>query len=126
MPANESSSEVFERLKAILQEHAPQLTVMNDEPRFYLLRTKVLARRKLGHAFGAVMAIASVVKFNLGALVWYHDLREQESPELRKHTRDFTNFDFQASGDDLTDDLLTELAGLTKTCLERMMKDRRA
>ena len=54
--------------------------------------------------------------------------REQESPELRKHMQDLTSFEFQASSDDLTDPGapgLTELAGLAKTCLDRMKQDRR-
>ena len=126
MPANESSSEVFGKLKAILQEYAQQLTVANDEPIFYLLRTKVFFRKKIGYVFGGVSAIGGGVKLMLSGLAGHDDVREQVSPELRKHTQDFPNVEFQASGADLTDDLLTELASLAKTCLDRLKQDRRA
>ncbi len=126
MPASASGSEAFDKLKAVLQEHAPALKVAKDEPRFYMLHGKVIVRRKKGHLFGAVLAMDDIVKFYLTELIWHHDLRGQISPELLKHDQNITCFVFQANGADLTDSLLTELAGLVKTCLDRMKQQGRA
>ena len=126
MPANETSSEVFGRLRAILQELAPQLAVTKDEPRFYWMHTKPPGRREKPYIFGAVLAMDDGVKIHLPMLRSYPDLREQVSPELRRYTPDQTIFIFPASGADLTDVLLAELAGLAKTCLDRLKQDRRA
>ncbi len=126
MPASESGSEAFDKLKAILKEHAPQLTVRNDEPRFYLLRSHLNPRRKKGDQFAAVVVDGNLVRYYLTALFPFHDLRQQISPELNKHVVNGTCFDFQLNGSDLTDDLVTELAGLTKNCLDRMLPQPRA
>ncbi len=126
MSASATGSKAFDKLKAILQEHAPQLKVANDEPRFYMLHTNVIFRRKKLHHFGVVLVTDEVVRLTLSGLFRYHDLREQMSAELREHDRDGTCFVFQANGAELTDSLLTELAGLVKAYFDRMKQQGRA
>jgi hypothetical protein len=116
MSFEKSAGAVFERLRAVLREHAPGLVVKADEPGNYYLNVPAGATQKKELFFGAAQVKKSYVSYHLMPVYMYPDLLDDVSPELRARMQGKSCFNFRT----LDDDQLRELAGLTSRSLERL------
>ena len=112
--ANTDFTEIFNSLKAILQNYEKELVVVKDEPNNYYLDTKYTAPNKKPLFFGAVKIMSKTVNFYLMPVYIKPELLEGMSPELKKRMQGKSCFNFKK----LDEELLSELEALTERGLE--------
>jgi hypothetical protein len=110
MPTEKDFPATFERLKAILKEHEPSLTVKVDTAENYYLDGPYSEKFKKEIFFGAVQIKKNYVSYHLMAVYAFPDLLEGMSPELKKRMQGKSCFNF-TSVDEAT---FTELSQLTR------------
>ena len=106
---------IFARLKAILQEYEPALSVKSDEPGNYSLNTPFSETYQKEIYFGSVQIKKDQVSFYLMPIYWYPDLLDDISPALKARLDGKSSFRFEASDEDT----FAELARLTMRGAER-------
>lgn len=107
---------VFERLKALLEEHEPALVVTDDGPESYSLDAPRAGGYKKPHFFGAVHVKKRYVSYHLTPVYMFPEMLEGLSPGLRARMQGKSCFNFRAL---LGDEQLRELGRLTEEGLER-------
>ncbi|MBM3127456.1 MAG: hypothetical protein FJ009_02330 [Chloroflexi bacterium] len=109
----------FVRLKKILQKHAKQLTVTADTPDAYYLDAAYSEKFKRQMFFGAAQIKKRYVSFYLMPVYAFPDLLKGISPALKKRMQGKSCFNFT----EIDDEMLAELAALTKRGFERFKKE---
>jgi len=112
---NERFGEVFARLKAVMQAHAGEMRVEQDQPGIYLLIGPYMPRYKKELWFGKVEAGKSYVSYHLMPVYMFPDLLDGVSAALRKRMQGKSCFNFTA----VNETLFAELAELTRLGVER-------
>jgi len=110
MPDKNDFTEVFRRLKAILQPYAKDMDVAQDTPNGYLLNTRHIMKNKQPLSFGGVRLGKNYVSFYLMSVYVSPQEMKKLSSELKKRMQGKSCFNFK-SVDEL---LFRELAKLTK------------
>jgi hypothetical protein len=123
MPDQARFEQVFAQLRRILQQYAPQLRVGADGPASYSLDAPPSPRYPKGMFFGAVAVQKRYVSFYLMPVYMFADLLAGVSDPLRKRKQGKSCFNFTAP---LPDDLLSELAELTRAGYERYRREQLA
>jgi len=108
-------SDVFARLKPILQNYEPLLVVKTDEPTHYYLDTPYSEAYQKNIFFGAVQIKKNYVSFYLMPVYWYPDLLDGISPQLKSRMQGKSCFNFTS----VNEDVFQELAGLTEKSVQR-------
>lgn len=111
---------VFERLKSILKQFGPDLTVTSDTPEIYYLDGPYSPKFKRNLFFGSVQIKKNYVSYYLMPVYVFPDLLEAISPALRKRMQGKSCFNFTSIDEDLT----AELAELTRIGFERFRQER--
>lgn len=110
---NDEFVAVYARLRRLMLEGAPGMTVNKDKPDSLELRTPTLdPKTKQPGWFGTVTIKKTYVAYHLMPLYYHPDLAAKLSPELAKRKQGKTCFNFTRS----EDALFKELARLTKAC----------
>jgi hypothetical protein len=105
----------FARLKKILQKHAKHLTVTADTPGAYYLDAAYSEKFRRQMFFGAAQIKKRYVSFYLMPVYAFPDLLKGISPALKKRMQGKSCFNFT----EIDDEMLAELAALTKRGFER-------
>ena len=106
---------VFQKLKAILQPYAPNLTITADSAEAYSLDGPYSEKWKKVIFFGSVQVKKNYVSFYLMPVYMFPKLLADISPELKKHMQGKSCFNFKK----VEPDLFEELAELTRRGVER-------
>lgn len=109
MPDSDAFEESFQRLRAVLQRHADDLVVTQDQPVLYYLDTAHIMKNKKPLYFGSVQIRKRYVSYHLMPVYVFPDLLEPVSPTLMKRMQGKSCFNFTA----ITDDHLAEIEQLT-------------
>lgn len=118
-PASSADLEaVFSRLKGLLSQHAPRLTVVHEKPDIYYLNSSKPFKGK-DLFFGAVQVKKSYVSFHLFPLYLHPELKDGLSPELKKRMQGKTCFNFTR----VEEPLLDELVALTRRGFDTFAKE---
>lgn len=106
-------AEVYARLRQIMLDAAPDMTINRDEPGALELRTACIDP-KTGQPgwFGTVTIKRAYVAFHLMPLYAAPDLASAVSPALAKRKQGKTCFNFKK----IDEDLFKELSALTHRC----------
>jgi hypothetical protein len=105
--------EVYARLREIMLEAAPGMTINRDEPGALELRTPDIdPKTKQPGWFGTVTIKKGYVAFHLMPLYLAPHLASEISPALAKRRQGKTCFNFKK----IDDVLLEELSGLARRC----------
>ena len=110
---------VFDRLKQMLEEYAPLLTVKVNGPTEYSLDASYSEKYARDLFFGAVKIQKRYVSYYLFPVYMFPDLLEGISPGLKKHMQGKSCFNFNA----IDEILFTELSSLTRSCFERFQQE---
>ena len=106
-------ADVYARLRSIMLEAAPAMTINRDEPGALELRTpEIDPKTKQPGWFGTVTTKKSYVAFHLMPLYTAPDLAEEISPALGKRKQGKTCFNFKK----IDDVLFEELSALARRC----------
>ena len=104
----------FEALKSVLAKHAPNLTVVHDEPGHYYLDAGYDERWKKNICFGAVKICKNYVSLYLMAVYGHPALLDGMTEDLKKRMQGKSCFNFKS----ITSAQLKELKALTKRAFE--------
>jgi len=110
MPDKADFAATFQRLKAILEPHAPKMIVVHDTDKDYYLDTPYVMKNKQRVFFAAVRSGKAYVSFHLMPGYAFPDLLSKISPGLKKHMQGKSCFNFKS----VDDKLFKELAALTR------------
>jgi hypothetical protein len=116
MPKTEQFPLIFERLKAILQVHEPNLRVLVDREGKYELIGMYSQKIKKDIWYGKVEIGKNYVSFHLMPVYMFPDLLKGISEDLRKHMQGKGCFNFTH----IDDGLFEEMEGLTMRSIERV------
>ncbi len=119
MPANSAPLDfdaVFDRLRAVLARHAPDMIVVHDTPGNYYLDTPINGPNKKPLFFGAVQIKKNYVSYHLMPVYMYPDLLDGLSDNLKKRMQGKSCFNFKR----VDEPLLDELSALTDLGFERI------
>lgn len=108
-------SDVFARLKPILQNYEPLLVIKTDDPDHYYLDTPYSETYQKHIFFGSVQIKKNYVSFHLMPVYWYPDLLDSISPQLKSRMQGKSCFNFTS----VNEDVFQELAGLTERSVQR-------
>jgi len=108
MERKKEFTEVFRKLKAILQPYAKDMEVVQDDANGYFLNTHHLMKNKRPLCFGGARVGKNYVSFYLMS-VYVTDV-EMTSSELKKRMQGKSCFNFKT----VDESLFRELAKLTK------------
>ena len=109
----ENFEPIFARLRGIMLEAAPGMTIAKDKPGALELRTpKIDPKTKQPGWYGSIMIKKTYVAYHLMPLYYHPDLAAKLSPELAQRRQGKTCFNFTRTDDAL----FKELARLTKGC----------
>lgn len=108
-------SEVFQRLKGLLQPYAARLVVKSDAADTYYLETEYSKKWKKPLFFGSVQIKKNYVSFYLMPVYMYPDLLDGVSDVLRKRMQGKSCFNFTRI-DEIT---FAELAELVNKSMRR-------
>ena len=86
---------VFQKLKAILQPYAPNLTITADSAEAYSLDGPYSEKWKKVIFFGSVQVKKNYVSFYLMPVYMFPKLLADISPELKKHMQGKSCFNFK-------------------------------
>lgn len=99
-------ADLYERLRAIMLEAAPSMTISRDEPGALELRTpRIDPKTKQPGWFGTVTSGKSYVAFHLVPLYTNATLADDITPALAKRRQGKTCFNFKRADDTLFDEL---------------------
>lgn len=108
-------AEVYARLRQIMLEAAPGMTINRDEPGALELRTAGIDPKTKQHGwFGTVTIKKAYVAFHLMPLYTAPDLASAVSPALAKRKQGKTCFNFKK----IDEDLFEELRALAHRCAD--------
>lgn len=110
MPDKNEFTEIFRRLKAILQPYAKSMDVAQDTPSGYTLNTRHIMKNKQPLCFGGVRLGKSYVSFYLMSVYVSPQEMKGMSPELKKRMQGKSCFNFKS----VDEKLCRELARLTR------------
>lgn len=110
---------VYASLHAILKKHERMLRVLKDGPGGYELAAGYSEKYNRDVWFGGIRTGKSYVSFYLMPLHMHPELLKKTTPELKKRMQGKSCFNFKR----VEPELLRELAGLTKSCVERFKKE---
>ncbi|HML24094.1 MAG TPA: hypothetical protein PKD09_20730 [Aggregatilinea sp.] len=110
---------IFDRLKALLTRHAPDLVVVHDAPGNYYLDTTVKGPNKKPLFFGAVQIKKNYVSYHLMPIYMYPDLLDGHSEELKKRMQGKSCFNFK----NVDEPLLAELSTLTEQAYDWLARE---
>ena len=110
---------IFDRLKAILNPYAGQLTLTADTAQSYSIDGPFSRKYKKVLFFGAAQIKKNYVSFYLMPVYMYPDLLKDISPELKRHMQGKSCFNFKK----VDETLFTELAELTHKSFEHFQKE---
>lgn len=111
---------VFQKLKAILQPYAPNLTITADSAEAYSLDGPYSEKWKKVIFFGSVQVKKNYVSFYLMPVYMFPKLLADISPELKKHMQGKSCFNFKK----VEPDLFEELTELTRQGVERFKQEK--
>ena len=106
---------IFEQLKSILEPYAKNLTITADTSTAYSLDGPYSEKYKKAIFFGAAQIKKNYVSFYLMPVYMFPELLNGMSPELKKHMRGKSCFNFKK----VEPELLKELTKLTRLGVER-------
>lgn len=115
MTVQQSKSNVFAHLKALLVDYAPQLLCTQDDAENYSLNTHHIMKNKQPLFFGAVQIKKRYVSYHLMPVYVYPALLDTLSPELKARMQGKSCFNFTR----VDDALFQQLGVLTKAGFER-------
>src|SRR6185503_20687781 len=115
MERKKEFTEVFRRLKAILQPYAKDMEVHQDEANGYFLNTQHVMKNKRPLCFGGVRVGKNYVSFYLMPVYMADVEMKTASPELKKRMQGKSCFNFKT----VDEKLFRELAKLTKSGASR-------
>jgi hypothetical protein len=118
MPDPQEFQLIFDRLRAILQEHEPSLKLVDNGETGYSLDTTIPYKGK-PMFFGAVRQGKQYVSFHLMPVYVFPELLAGISPALKKRMQGKSCFNFRHTDEDL----FAELSALAQTGLERFRKE---
>ncbi|WP_119071841.1 hypothetical protein [Aggregatilinea lenta] len=121
MPANSALDfdAVFNRLRAVLARHAPDMVVVHDTPGNYYLDTPINGPNKKPLFFGAVQIKKNYVSYHLMPVYMYPDLLDGLSNNLKKRMQGKSCFNFK----NVDEPLLAELSTLTEQAYDRLARE---
>jgi hypothetical protein len=110
----ENFEPIFARLRGIMLEAAPGMTIAKDKPGALELRTpKIDPKTKQPGWYGSIMIKKTYVAYHLMPLYYHPELAEGISPALTKRKQGKTCFNFARSDEAL----FAELAKLSEACV---------
>lgn len=109
------SDKIFAALKSILENYAPDLTLLHNTNDNYYLNTPTTDNKTKPEFFGAVQIKKSYVSFHLMPVYYYPGLLNNISDELKKRMQGKSCFNFK----DPDEKLFLELNSLTKSSFEK-------
>jgi hypothetical protein len=119
MPAQNDFPVVFEELKKILKPYASKLTVTTDTSSAYSLDGPYSEKWKKVIYFGGAQVRKNYVSFYLMPVYMFPELLKDVSPDLKKHMRGKSCFNFKK----VEPDLFKELEALTYKGVEKFRKE---
>ncbi len=120
MPKSENFQAAFKRLKALLKEYEKRLVLKTNGAENYYLNTPFTEKYQKELFFGAVQIKKNYVSFYLMPVYMFPELLKDVSHILKKRMQGKSCFNFKT----IDDDLLRELAQLTKKSFERLKKEK--
>ena len=112
MPAQSAEfAAVFRRLRAILADYAPKLSVVHNTTSKYYLDTRTIGPNKRPIAFGGVKVGKGYVSYYLMP-IYSPEVKVGMSPALKKHMQGKACFNFKQ----VDDALFAELERVTQQC----------
>jgi hypothetical protein len=118
LPYPKDFQATFARLKGVLQKYESHLSVTQNQAGSYSLDTPYSRKFKKPVFFGAVRINKSYVSYHLMPVYVFPDLLKGISPALKKRMQGKSCFNFTT----IDDEVLEELAALTKQGVERFRK----
>lgn len=109
------TNQIFQKLKSILKNYEPSLTIVQNKDDNYYLNTPISAKNKKGEIFGAVQIKKSYVAFHLMPIYYFPELLDSISDELKKHMQGKSCFNFKT----IDIELFNEIKILTKSSFEK-------
>lgn len=109
------SNKVFTKLKSILEQYEPNLTVLHNKSDNYYLNTPTTEAIKKPEFFGAVQVKKSYVAVHLMPIYYYPELLDNISKGLKSKMQGKSCFNFK----DIDENLFSELNSLTGSCFEK-------
>ena len=109
----------FARLKKVLEKYEKHLTVTMDKPDAYYLDAGYSEKFERQRFFGAAQIKKRYVSFYLMPVHAFPDFLKGISPALKKRMQGKACFNFET----IDDEMLAELAALTKAGYERFRKE---
>src|SRR6185503_2503985 len=119
MERKKEFTEVFRRLKAILQPYAKDMEVVQDDANGYFLNTHHVMKNKRPLCFGGVRLGQNYVSFYLMSVYVTAVEMKTASPELKKRMQGKSCFNFKT----VDEKLFRELAKLTKSGASRFGRE---
>ncbi len=120
MPKSESFQATFKRLKGVLKEYEKRMLLKANTPENYYLNTPHTEKYQKELFFSAVQIKKNYVSFHLMPVYMFPELLKDVSSMLKKRMQGKSCFNFKT----IDDDLLRELAQLTKKSFERLKKEK--
>ncbi|MEK7727143.1 MAG: hypothetical protein AAB354_01955 [candidate division KSB1 bacterium] len=120
MPKAENFEATFKRLKAVLKEYEKRMVLKSGGPENYYLNTPLTEKYQKELFFGAVQIKKNYVSYHLMPVYMFPELLKDVSPTLKKRMQGKSCFNFKT----IDEDVLRELAALTKKSFERLRKEK--
>ncbi len=96
MVCNNDFTEVFERLKEIIEPYSKKLVVTVNESGHFYVNTHFIMKNKKPLYFGSVKINKSYVSFHLMPVYVFPELLQSISPELKRRMQGKSCFNFKA------------------------------
>mgnify|MGYP001206657182 CR=1 FL=1 len=107
------TDKIFAKLKSILAQYEPSLTVLHNKTDNYYLNTPTT--NKKAEFFGAAQIKKSYVSFHLMPIYYYPELLDNISQDLKSKMQGKSCFNFKHTDDKL----FVELKTLTKSAFDK-------
>jgi len=120
MSNQDSFSQVFDLLRAILKDHASGLSCEKNGQDEYYLNTNHIMKNRKPLFFGAVKIKKNYVSYHLMPVYVYPELLDRVSPGLKRRMQGKSCFNFKS----VNSELFEELAALTKAGYEKFSSAR--
>jgi len=119
MPVQNDFPTIFEHLKNILKPYAPKLTITADTSNSYSLDGPYSEKWKKQLFFASTVVQKNYVSFYLMPVYMYPELRQDISPELKKHMQGKSCFNFKK----VDPGLFRELTELTRKSVKKFQQE---
>jgi hypothetical protein len=120
MPKNNDFQAVFKKLKSLLQNYEPHLTVTVNKAEAYSLDAGFSEKYKRVIFFGSVQIKKNYVSYYLMPVYVFPELLQGISPDLKKRMQGKSCFNFAAADEQI----FRELAQLTKKGFDKFKQER--